>query len=286
MNEPRSWKWMVPAMVGLCLFVWWGTLPLEWGRWAWIPLGLALICALAAAMNFALYYGDGWSGIMTSLWAARFRTPEVMMFEAAKGMHPEAVRLLLTQRRIIWRTRYVAQKDLVDWVLDEAPSVHVGFVRFVLEHSTDAALMAKRMLSENSYSFDPDGMVMDREQYDDLMALLQSKLIVTEAFGNQSPQFIPPWKPEALLWRFGIVNSDDVEEGARNAAEVRASGVLAKLPKAMTTPPSASTRTSPQTKNTFGERGGVEREPPNLTEEEARAIEEETKRYAARFNVQ
>lgn len=281
MSEPRNWKWMVPAVVGLVLFVWWGTLPMEVGDWAWIPLGMALICWIGAVMNFALYYGEGWSSIVTSLWSARFQTPEVMMFEAAKGMHPEAVRLLLTQRRIVWRTRYVPQKDLVDWVLDDVPSVHVGFARFILEHSTSMALMPKRMLSENSFGFDPDGKITDRQQYDDLVKFMQAKLMVTEAFGNQAPMFVPPWKPEDLMWRFGIVNTDEVEEEG-TGSEAIDQRVMAKLPKAA--PLSASTQTSPQM-DTFGGRGKVEeREPPELTADEAAAIAAETKRYAARLS--
>lgn len=275
MIEPRNWKWMAPAGVGLVLFVLWGALPAELGAWLWIPLGLALICALAALMNFWLYLAQGYGDVVNGLLSARYQTPEVRMFEAAKGMHPEAVRLLLTQRRIVWLTRYVAQKDLVDWRLDEAPSVHVGFVRFILEHSTSTGLMAKRLLSENSYSFDPDAKVTDRQQYDDLVVLLQSKLIVTQAFGNQAPQFIPPWKPEALLWRFGIVNSDEVEEEGKSATEARArSAVEERLPKV--SPP--ADKASSLQMNTFGGRDR-EHEPAPLTDVELEAITAETKRY-------
>lgn len=125
------------------------------------------------------------------------------MFEAAKGMHPDAVKALLVHRRTVWRVKYIPLKDTVDWILDEAPNVHAGFVDFVLDHS-NGALMAKRMLVEGSTKFDPEGLVTDYEQYDVLLLLLQSKLMTTAAYGNQSPKFIPPWNVELVRRRFGL----------------------------------------------------------------------------------
>lgn len=126
------------------------------------------------------------------------------MFEAARMMHPQAVESLLLHRRTIWRIKYVPRKDLVEWVLDEAPTVHAGFVDFVFEHSSESALMSKRLLSDGSKQFDPDERVTDYEQYNDLMLLLQQKLICTTALGNQPPRFIPPWTPDLLRHRFGL----------------------------------------------------------------------------------
>jgi hypothetical protein len=133
------------------------------------------------------------------------------MFEAAKGMHPDAVKYLVVQRRTLWRLRYVPASELVDWVLDEAPSVHVGFVEFVLDHSTELAVMPKSMLSQGSKHFDPDGLISDYEQYDMLILLMQQKLYCTAAFGNQAPKWISPWRPDLLRRRLGV------DEGMMNA---------------------------------------------------------------------
>jgi hypothetical protein len=126
------------------------------------------------------------------------------MFEAAKGMHPKAVEALLLHRRTIWRVKNLPRRDRVDWVLDEAESVHMGFVDFVLEHSSGAALMSKRLLSDGSKQYDPEGIVTDYEQYDDLMMLMRQKLMVTKAYGNQAPQWLPPWNPELARHRWGL----------------------------------------------------------------------------------
>jgi hypothetical protein len=126
-------------------------------------------------------------------------------------MHPDAVRYLLTQRRTLWRIRYVAQADLVDWILDDAPSVHVGFVEFVLDHSSSDSLMPISMLSEGAYLFDPDKMITDRQQYNDLLMLLQQRLMVTQAFGNQSAKWISPWGPENARRRMGLDDDGSAE---------------------------------------------------------------------------
>lgn len=125
------------------------------------------------------------------------------MFEAAKGMHPDAVKALLVHRRSIWRVRYVPLKDTVDWIFDEAPTVHAGFVDFVLDHS-NGSVMSKRLLSDGSKQFDPEELVTDYQQYDDLVTLMQQKLMCTQAYGNQAPQWLAPWTPELVRHHFGL----------------------------------------------------------------------------------
>lgn len=206
-DRPRNWKWMVPgALVGPCLVWWsqWAALGEPWVRYAPIPMALTLVLGLAALFNLVLYVYHYSADMYAGVRASQNNTPEVRMFEAARGMHPEAVRALLLQRRTLWRIKYVPVKDLVDWVLDEAPNVHAGFVDFVLERSSGTALMSKRLLSEGSKRFDPDDQVTDYEQYDSLMLLLQAKLMVTGAFGNQAPQWLPPWNPDTVRHRFGL----------------------------------------------------------------------------------
>jgi hypothetical protein len=133
-------------------------------------------------------------------------------------MHPEAVKALLVHRRTIWRLKYVPIKDLVDWVLDEADNVHAGFVDFVLDHSNMTAVMSKRLLSDGSKQFDPEDMVTDYEQYDALILLMQQKLMITQAFGNQAPQWLPPYSPELARHRFGLDGAVGEEPEERSEA--------------------------------------------------------------------
>jgi hypothetical protein len=213
---------MVPSSLTIVFLALYGETT-DWGSWSNLWLGLAVICAIAGLLNLVLYAYAHAGQVVMEARLAMSNTPEVRMFEAARGMHPEAVRLLLTQRKTVWRVRYVPVEDMVDWVLDEAPSVHVGFVEFVLNNSNADGLMPKNLLSEGAYTFDPDKKVLDRDQYQDLVTLLQAKMMVTQAFGNQSARWIAPWEPETVRRRMGIEEGDSEAE-LNTEAELRESG--------------------------------------------------------------
>jgi len=204
-DRPRNWKWMVPASLVVPCLVWWEKAwgAWEWGEWSMVPASLAAILFIAAVVNLVTRVADDWANIRADLRTVENSTPEVRMFEAAKGMHPDAVKALLLHRRTIWRVKYIPLKDVTDWIMDEAPSVHAGFVDFVLDHS-NGTIMSKRLLSEGSKSFDPEGIVADYQQYDDLLRLMQSKLMCTSAYGNQGPQLLPPWSVDLIRHRFGL----------------------------------------------------------------------------------
>jgi hypothetical protein len=206
---------MVPAaLMGPCIFWWhdWMIGGEPWKDLAVIPAILLLVLIVAAAVNLGLYIYDRWTDLYTSVQLARNSTPEVRMFEAAKGMHPQAVEALLIHRRAIWRIKYVPLRDVADWILDEAPTVHAGFVDFVLDHSRNGSVMSKRLLSDKSKQFDPEGLITDYQQYDDLIFLMQRKLICTEAFGNQPPQWLAPWNADLVRHRFGLDGDQYVVE--------------------------------------------------------------------------
>lgn len=241
-NETRNWKWMVPgALIAPCLVLFsklWGDGLGDWKDWSLLPLGLALVLFVATLVNVWAYIAERWSNVYANIRTVQNSTPEVRMFEAAKGMHPDAVKALLVHRRTIWRVKYIPLKDTVDWIMDEAPSVHAGFVDFVLDNS-NGSLMSKRLLSEGSTKFDPEGLVRDYEQYDDLLRLMQAKLMCTAAYGNQSAKFIPPWNVELVRRRFGLDGEGyQVDEGMSEA--------MKRVISSQQTPLSPSTETSPQ----------------------------------------
>jgi hypothetical protein len=238
----RAWKWMVPALAVSPGVAWWYLAAVEWGWgiWSTVPAGFVLVMSLAALLNGITYYREKFLRFRADALFMESSTPEVRMMEAAKAMHPEAVKALLAHRRTIWRIKYVPRKDLVDWVLDEAPSVHAGFVDFVLDRSS-GVLMSKRLLSEGSTRFDPEGLVTDYQQYDDLLHLMRSKLMCTEAFGNQPPHLLPPWTVETIRHRFGLdgegyeaAETEEVRmqnaEGRMQSAEGRAPKVVGDVP--------------------------------------------------------
>lgn len=218
MNEPRNWKWMVPAAavpalliaaIGLQLISEQLPILLTFGCQCGM-LALMCIAAAAAASNYHAYFEQLRVDALMDRRRALATTAESMLFEQARGMHPEAVRLLLLQRKMLWRIKMATRDELVDWVLDEAPMVHAGFVQFFLEKSTPVSCMPKRMLSEGSKQFDPQGLATDYQQYDSLLLLLQRHLMATQAFGNQSAQWLPPWNPEMAAKAFGLTEEEAV----------------------------------------------------------------------------
>lgn len=218
-GEPRNWKWMVPAaLISPCIAWWSNALNLwKWGNWAMIPLGLAIIFGIATLVNGWAYVAEKVANMNANTRTVQNSTPEVRMFEAAKGMHPDAVKALLVHRRTIWEIKYIPLKDSTDWVYQEMPSVHAGFVDFVLDNS-NGTLMSKRLLAEGSKKFDPDGVISDYEQYDALLLFMHSKLMVTQAYGNQGPKLIPPWTVDLLRHRFGLTGDVyQVDDGISEA---------------------------------------------------------------------
>lgn len=221
---------MVPAaLAGPCIW-WWNDWFISGGNWkelAIIPLVITSVLTIAALMNVILYIYAHWTDLYEAVQSARNSTAEVRMFEAAKGMHPDAVKALLLHRRSIWRIKYVPLKDVVDWIFDEAPTVHAGFVDFVLDHS-GASIMSKRLLSEGSKQFDPEEIVTDYQQYDDLIILMQQKLMCTQAYGNQPPQWLAPWNPDLVRHQFGLdgapyaVTEENVSEAMKSVMRAQA----------------------------------------------------------------
>jgi len=142
------------------------------------------------------------------------------------------------------------------------------------------SIMAKRMLSDGSKKYDPEEQVTDYEQYDSLVLLMQAKLMVTKAYGNQAPQWMPPYCPQLARHRFGLDEAaitepesilDVVREQVYEKTQVSelppAQSVISKLPKAADNGPRSS------------QRGDV----PELRDEEWEAIQNEMKNYAGKY---
>ncbi|MCI0551487.1 MAG: hypothetical protein L0287_11065 [Anaerolineae bacterium] len=217
-HESRNWKWMVPAsLIAVMIWLWEWMMEKGWETLAMVPIAVTAILFIAAVMNFALYLYEHYSDMYVTVQHARNSTPEVRMFEAARGMHPDAVQALLIHRRALWRIKYIPIKDVADWILDEAPTVHAGFVDFVLDHSNNSSVMPKGLLSEGSKQFDPEGIVLDRDQYDDFILLMQQKLMCTEALGNQPPKWLLPWNVDLVRHRFGLDGEQYVVEEMSDA---------------------------------------------------------------------
>jgi len=212
MNEPRVWKWMVPSalMVAMMPAAAWVNMVAERNGWAWMLwcslflVGTMPLFGIQAWAAFAAYYRHMEIDDYASKRNALSTTAETRLFEYARSMHPETVKLLLLQRKVIWRVKEAKPGEMADWVLDADPTVRVAFVEYVLENSTKVKMMPLNMLSEGAYTFDPEKLVTDREQYHAFHKLLINRGMATEAFGNQPGQWIEPWNPDLVSARWGI----------------------------------------------------------------------------------
>jgi len=299
-NEPRNWKWMIPSTLIPVMFIIWGQMMKSgWTDLAILPAGLLIVCCVASLINVSIYAYEHFARIYADVRAVTNATPEVRMFEAARGMHPDAVKSLLMHRRSIWRIKYVPLKDTVDWIFDEIPTVHAGLVDFVLDHSNGTTVMSKRLLSDGSKQFDPEEIVTDYQQYDDLITYMQVKLMCTQALGNQAPQWLPPWNIDLVRHRFGLdgapyaVTQDGISDAmkavVRAQAQWKNNGNELKELSAQQAPPMDHAKS-----NGAGEHNGNEKESNGqkapeeetkpLSDEEWQAVQGEMVRNASQYS--
>jgi hypothetical protein len=223
MNEPRIWKWMVPALLSPCPLI----LQL-WLNQAGIPelllcsfatLPAVMILAIQAAAGFGAYYREIEVRQLVEKRNALATTPETRLLELGHLMHPETVRLLLANRQVAWMIPETPQDELVDFRLEADPRVRWTFVEYMLRNSNDYSLMPKNRLGDKSYVFDKRKLVTDYQQYDAFFRILLNRGIVTEAHGNQPGLFIEPWNPARVARQFGISLEDEImeEKGEQHA---------------------------------------------------------------------
>lgn len=223
-NNPRVWKFMVPgvgAAAVLMLQMWIGGSGKPWMQlycaYATVPV-MILLAAQCLAMFWA-YYLRIFNDEFVERRRALSQTAETRLFEMARLMHPDTVKLLLMHRKTKWRIKEAKVNDLVDWVLDADPRIRYELVEYVLVHSSAYAMMPLGRLSDKSFQFDPDRLINDYDQYRAFHKLLMNRMMVTDALGNQAGQWIEPWNPELVARQFGIaLVEEEVPEGGRQNA--------------------------------------------------------------------
>jgi hypothetical protein len=221
-SEPRVWKWMVPAMamVVMAPLAMWVTMTAERNAWAWFGLcsylayGLMPVFGLQAWAAYQAYYRHLSVQDFIDKRNAMTTTAETRLFDYAHTMHPDAVRMLLMHRKLVWRIKETKMKDLVDWVLDADPRIHVGLVEYVLKNSSQYAMMPmSNRFSDKAFAFDPEHLVTDYQQYRAFHQLLVNRLMATESLGSQPGQWIEPWNPDLVGRNFGVLlEEEDVDE--------------------------------------------------------------------------
>lgn len=227
-NNPRVWKFMVPgvgAAAVLMLQMWIGGSGKPWMQeycfYATVPV-MILLAAQCLAMFWA-YYLRIFNDEFVERRRALSQTAETRLFEMARLMHPDTVKLLLMHRKTKWRIKEAKVNELVDWVLDADPRIRYELVEYVLVNSSAYAMMPLGRLSDKSFQFDPDRLINDYDQYRAFHKLLMNRMMVTDALGNQAGQWIEPWNPELVARQFGIAlveeDSEQLEVGSGQKAE-------------------------------------------------------------------
>lgn len=215
-NNPRVWKFMVPgvgAAAVLMLQMWIGGSGKPWMQLycAYATVPVMILLAVQCVVMFWAYYARIFNDEFVERRRALSTTAETKLFEMARMMHPETVKLLLMHRKTKWRIKEAKVNELVDWVLDADPRIRFEFVEYVLVNSNQYAMMPLGSLSDKSFKFDPDRLVNDYDQYRAFHKLLMNRMMVTDALGNQAGQWIEPWNPELVARQFGIALVEESE---------------------------------------------------------------------------
>lgn len=177
---------------------------------AMVPIGFWGLFFVIFLVNLWKYVTEHAQDMHSEHQAALSLTPLVILSENLKQMHPEAVRVLNRFGvRTSWQVRVnMGQRD---WVLADT-NVHFGFVEYVLSKSYRGALYPKNNFNPGSKKWDPDGLVEDREQYDEFERWMFTRMMVTRSHGDYKPaEFIPPWTPELILEEMGLTGEQDQE---------------------------------------------------------------------------
>lgn len=277
-NNPRVWKFMVPgigAAAVLMIQMWIGGNGQPWMQqycfYATVPV-MILLAAQCLAMFWA-YYLRIFNDEFVERRRALSQTAETRLFEMAKLMHPDTVKLLLMHRKTKWRIKEAKVNELVDWVLDADPRIRYELVEYVLVNSSDYAMMPLGRLSDKSFQFDPDRLINDYDQYRAFHKLLMNRMMVTDALGNQAGQWIEPWNPELVARQFGIALTVEEE--------------VAPLPAASLNPtpsPSPNIRKE-QEREVFGEGGKRQVQEKDLTDLEMENIRELEETHKQKYSM-
>lgn len=217
MNErPYIWMSIVGAvLVVMALWAWgYATGGLEW---------LNVCSSILGTVGGALLLWALWLVWMAAREAAVFdlqrrqkalsMTTMSVTLEAAKGVHPEVLAMVLGERARRWGLiSGTKSKDKSPYsVLQARPQVTDRFVAHFLKMSNSKSYMPKRLLSDGDTRFDPLGSVTAYEMYDAFESLLFEELKATRPFGQNKPGYwLSGWDPDTVSMDFGI-NLNDYE---------------------------------------------------------------------------
>lgn len=189
-----------------------------------VLFGLAVPFGLAWFSNYFLELSREGAYILRERQKALSMTPQTVLSENMKQMHPTAIDVLRLYGKMTWMILPGAKPE------DGAEHVLYGtqctwdFIAEFLRSSTYTACVAEwRFANDGAKHYAPHAMkeawCTDREQYQQFVAYLYGLARITLAHGNQPAAWIHPWNPETVARSMGIRFDDDVEEVEVEAVE-------------------------------------------------------------------
>jgi hypothetical protein len=183
--------------------------PYEWVRDLSLVSGMMMVvCAIASVGNLIDYRRAMAVMMIERKQNALSRSPLAVELEAARGVHPDSLKVILNERHRVWALRngnLQAGVRAYD-VLYHAPEVTIYFLEYFLKGCTDQSIMPKRVLVQGRKNrFDPYGVVDEYTMYDRLVALLVSQQKIhrwTEFDSIYS--WVHPWTPKLVADEWGL----------------------------------------------------------------------------------
>ena len=212
-DGPRTWKWAVPSVFGIVLFLWGVRIvgdpaTSEGFRF----FGVCILCVgvlllFVGGENLWERHSEHRARIFREKKEADAITPRSVILHEAKGVHPEVLTMVLQQQARRWGLVSGTKSPNGEpyAVLMSRPRVTQVFLVYFLLNSNEQTYMPKRMLSDNDHSFDPTKVTTAYEMYDDLESLLVDEMKATRPLGANKPGYwLGEWDPFSVGKDFGI----------------------------------------------------------------------------------
>jgi len=223
--EPRVWKWLGPAgaMVALVPLAAWINLIAERNVWDWLVwcnclvVGLMPFLGLQVWAGFVAYYRRLDVDDFVTRRRAEVLTPQNILAESMKQMHPHAIDILAMYGRSTWMLIPGAspKKDEAMWILYGTQVTSAFIYEFLRTSTTTACVPMYKFANDGAKLYAPVGMkdswCSDREQYKQFVEYLFGVSRVTQAHGNLPAEFIAPWNPENVARAMGFELWDEEE---------------------------------------------------------------------------
>lgn len=210
--DRKNWKWMVPAVCAVMLFIFSRGLMLTAIDALWwmgvICIVSGLVCGIASVGNFIDYRAGKNVEFLERRQRALAQSQLATELEAARSVHPDSVRMILSERHRVWRLKSGVRDSgiMPHDVLYGAPDVTSFFLIYFLQNSSDVTVMPQHgfLVEGRKNRFDPFGAVDEYKMYKDLVALLERMGMIRKWSEFQPFEWVEPWNPALCAAEFGL----------------------------------------------------------------------------------